>query len=78
MICDSGFFELGAGQYARMPARDWFAVPLTVEQLLAAGHLRVFPITNLEPGARFTLRDVRRSLLFGDYAFEIQPAHLVE
>jgi hypothetical protein len=34
-----------------MPPRDWFAVPFTLENLLTACHLRIFPITNLETGA---------------------------
>jgi hypothetical protein len=58
-----------------MPAWNWFLVSFALEQLLTARHLRVFPISNLEPGAIFTICNVWAGLLFGHYAFQVQLAH---
>jgi hypothetical protein len=49
--------------------------PFTVEQFLTTGHLRVFPITHLEPGAVFAIRDVWSRFVLGNNTFQIQLAH---
>jgi hypothetical protein len=38
-----------------MPAWNWFLVPFALKQLLTARQLGVSSITNLEPGAIFTI-----------------------
>src|SRR5438552_3179079 len=52
-------FEAGTRQITRMPARDWFPMPLPLEQFLSAVLLRIFSIQSFEPSAVFSLRDVR-------------------
>src|SRR5438094_10499194 len=44
-------FDTSTCQCTRVPARNWFAVPVPLKQFLTPVLLRIFPIENLEPRA---------------------------
>src|SRR5215472_188119 len=57
-----------------MPSRHGLLVPFTFEQFLTAQHLRIFPITDLEPCATLSIRDVRAEFVLGHNTFQVQLA----
>ena len=68
-------FDTSTRLCARMPSRDRFLMPLTLEQFFSAVLLRIFPIQNLEPSAVLSLRDVRAELVLRNDALQIQFAN---
>jgi hypothetical protein len=61
-----------------VPPRDWLSVPLTLEQFLSARPLRIPGISDFEPCTGLSVGNVRRILLFGNNAFQIVLARLLE
>jgi len=55
-----------------MPARYWLIMPLPLEQFLPADDLRVLPIFDFVPRIDFAGGSVRRELLLGNDAFEVE------
>ena len=74
--CFSGILHLRTSQLTRMPASDRFLMAFALEQFLAALHLGVVTILNLEP--RCALRRVRREAVLGYDALKIHLAHTLK
>jgi hypothetical protein len=55
-----------------MPSWDWLIVSFSFEQLLPSHHLGITWIANLVPRTDFSLSGVRRELLLGNDAFEVE------
>ena len=67
-------FDTSTCQCTRVPARNWFAVPLPLKQFLTPVLLRIFPIENLEPRAVLALCDIRPKFVLGNDALQVQFA----
>jgi hypothetical protein len=61
-----------------MPPCHWFSVALTVEEFFPPYPLRIFGIPDLELSAGISVGHVRRILLLGNNAFQIEPTNLLK
>jgi hypothetical protein len=74
--CFSGILHLSTRQLTTVPASDRFLMAFALEQLLAACHLGVISILDLEP--RRSLSRVRSEAMLGHDALKIHLAHTLK